>query len=52
MKSFNALARIAYAAYLKRSGAQQPLWAGLDAEAQACWVEAVKQLLAEFRALH
>lgn len=52
MKSFNALARIAYAAYLKRSGAHEPLWAGLSVDQQACWVEAVKQLIAEFRALH
>ena len=52
MKSFNALARIAYAAYLKRSGAQAPLWAGLSVDQQAGWIEAVKQLIAEFRLLH
>ncbi len=47
MKSFNALARIAYAAYLKRSGAEVPLWAGLSVEQQACWIEAVKAVAAE-----
>ena len=52
MKSFNVLARIAYAAYLKRSGEPEPLWAGLSVEVQACWIEAVKQLYAEFRLLH
>lgn len=52
MKSFNALARIGYAAYLKRSGAHEPLWAGLSVEQQSGWIEAVKQLIAEFRALH
>ena len=52
MKSFNALARIAYAAYLKRSGAAEPLWAGLSVDQQASWIEAVKQLIAEFRLLH
>ena len=52
MKSFNALARIAYAAYLKRSGGQEPLWAGLSLNDQAGWIEAVKEVLAEFRTLH
>jgi hypothetical protein len=52
MKSFNQLARIAYAAYLKRSGATEPLWAGLSVETQACWIKAVEQMVAEFRQLH
>lgn len=47
MKSFNALARMAYAAYLKRSGAQRLIWAELDVETQACWIEAVKAVVAE-----
>lgn len=48
MKSFNALARIAYAAYVKHAvGGPLPAWAGLNVEHQASWIEAVKAVVAE-----
>ena len=53
MKSFNALARIAYAAYLKRSPDKLlPLWPQLSVEQQAGWIEAVKAVAAEVAAIH
>ena len=59
MKSFNALARMAYAQYRKRFIEQNlpglkvpPDWAGLTHLDQAAWIEAVKEVLAEFRKLH
>jgi hypothetical protein len=52
MKSFNALARIAYAAYVKRSPDKlMPQWADLTVERQAGWIEAVKAVAAEVAAI-
>lgn len=58
MKSYNALARIAYAAYATRIGQDQlaskpqPLWAELSVVQQAAWIKVVESMLSEFRALH
>lgn len=57
MKSFNVLARIAYAAYVARyviatgESRTHPLWAGLSVEHQAAWIEAVKAVTAEVRTI-
>lgn len=63
MKSYNQLARIAYAAYLQSAINQraanpniwvkpQPDWCGLNPQMQACWIEAVKAVVHEVQAIH
>ena len=60
MKSFNQLARIAYAAYCKQraiggktmDGMLLPVWADLGVERQACWIEAVKAVVQEVQHIH
>lgn len=58
MKSFNQLARIAYAAYCKRAGTKAfdgvplPAWLDLPYECQACWIEAVKAVAQEVQHIH
>jgi hypothetical protein len=57
-KTFEQLAQSAYDAYCKQAGGKtfdgQPLptFDALGAERQSCWIAAVKQLWAEFAALH
>jgi hypothetical protein len=58
MKSYNQLARVAFAAYLKRSSdidepeAARLRWLAMDAEQQACWIEAVKAVSDEVKHIH
>jgi hypothetical protein len=58
MKSFNQLARIAYAAYCKRAGGKTydgkplPGWTDIGVERQACWIEAVKAVVHEVQSIH
>ena len=58
MKSFNQLARVAYAAYCQRAGGQTfdgkplPDWLALGAERQACWIKAVEAVCDEVKHIY
>lgn len=58
MKSFNQLARIAYAAFVRRAGGKtydgKPLaeWLEIGVDQQACWIEAVKAVVQEVQSIH
>lgn len=56
MKSFAQLAQAAYEAHeqevIKRNGGEPYPWARLDPEWQACWIAAVKQVVADVSAIH
>lgn len=58
MKSFQQMAQSAYEAYCKQAGGKTlygdplPPFEELGVDHQACWIAVVRQLLAEFAALH
>lgn len=56
MKSFEQLAASAYAAHGKELqaliGVSQRDWATLPPSEKACWIAAVKQVVAEVAAIH
>lgn len=56
MKSFEQLAQAAYEAHRKEFAKQRgmipPPWERLEAEWHACWIAAVKQVVAEVSAIH
>jgi hypothetical protein len=63
VKSYNQLARVAYAAYCKSAVNQHaanprlflnppPEWLLLNAEVQLCWVAAVQAVAAEVKHIH
>jgi hypothetical protein len=58
MKSFNQLARAAYAAFVQRAGGKTydgktlAGWTEIGVEQQACWIEAVKEVAAQLQAIH
>lgn len=58
MKSFEQLARSAYAAYCKQAGGVTfdgkplPTFEQLGLDRQLCWIAVAKQLVAEVAALH
>lgn len=58
MKSYAQLARVAYEAFYQRAGGVtydgKPLavWLQINAEQQACWIEAVRAVAAEVKHIH